>query len=380
MVYLDNCATTKVDKDCSQLALSCMVEDFGNPSSPYYVGAKAFDAINNARSKAAMVIASKATDIYFTPSGTYSNNLAIIGSAKANPSKKHIVTTAIEHDSVLKPCEYLKTQGYKIDIVQPNKNTGRIEAPDVVSMVKEDTLLVSCMTVNNETGEILPIKDIVLEIKSKYPKVLFHTDCVQGFGKLPFKVHDVPVDFLTSSAHKIHGPKGVGLIYVRDRKTITPISYGGKQEGLLNPGTENVPSICAFGLACEKVLYNYKETEVKVKELNHFLRDKLKKLPVEIVFNSKEDEGYSPYVLNFGIKGIQGGDLVKYLSLKEVYVSTGSACTLGKRSHVLEARGLSNELLEGSIRVGFSKETTFSDLEILCSSIKEYLDNKSGAK
>ena len=245
MIYFDNSATTRVDSDIALVAAEAMTKNFGNPSSLHYVGVQAYQALNVARNQIAKMWGAKTNCIVFTSGGTESNNLAIQGGAAANLSTgKHVVTTAIEHSSVLGACGVLEKQGYQVTYVRPDPVTGCIRAEDFVNAVNQETALVSCMEVNSETGELLPIKEIIQGVRRKNPNTRIHVDCVQGFGKIPFKVYEYDADFLSASSHKIHGPKGIGALYIKDGVMVRPFLYGGKQERGIKPGTENVPLAC----------------------------------------------------------------------------------------------------------------------------------------
>lgn len=361
MIYLDNSATTIVSKEVAELVARTMVENFGNPSAQYYLGAEAYKAIGFARSQVAKILATAPSNIHFTSGGTESNNIAILGCAKAHPERKHIVTTAIEHDSVLNACEALSRQGYHVDHVLPDKTSGCIRAEDIVSAVQKDTLLVSCMFVNNETGEILPIKRISQGVRARNPQTIIHCDCVQGFGKIPCKVHEYDVDLISASGHKLHAPKGVGILYQRTPALIEPLMFGGNQEMRIHPGTENVPSICGFGLAADQAAYMMTEKMEYVGSLKDHLKKRLEIAFPFVRFNCCADS--SPYILNFSLSGFQSQDMIRYLSLRGMYVSSGSACSLGTRSHVLEAMGLADEYLDGAIRVSLSRFSTVEELD-----------------
>lgn len=228
MIYFDNSATTCVDAEVADRAVEIMCRQFGNPSSLHGVGSSAYMELGIARNQIAKMIAARTGDIYFTSGGTESNNIAVQGAARACRWGKHIVTTAIEHDSILKACAYLESGGWQVTYVAPNPDTHHIAAQDIIDAVRDDTVLVSVMFVNNETGEILPIKEIVNGVRKRNPKTLIHCDCVQGFGKLPFKLHVYDVDMISASAHKIHGPKGIGALYLRRPDLVFPLEFSGE--------------------------------------------------------------------------------------------------------------------------------------------------------
>lgn len=374
MIYLDNSATTVVNKEVVELVSQTMLENFGNPSAQYYLGAEAYKAVGFARSQIAKIFATSPSTITFTSGGTESNNLAILGCAKAHPEKKHIVTTAIEHDSVLNACKALEKQGYQIDYIFPNKSNGCIRAEDIIEAVREDTLLISCMFINNETGEILPIKQISQKVRIRNPQTIIHCDCVQGFGKIPFKIHEYDVDLISASGHKLHAPKGVGILYQRDPTLIEPLVYGGNQEKRVHPGTENVPSICGFGLAADQAAYMMTEKMKHVYSLKQHIKKELETTFSFVQFNSPENS--SPYILNFSFSGFRSSDIIRYLSLRGIYVSSSSACSLGARSHVLEAMGLANERIDSAIRVSFSRFSTIKELDEFVLALVDFTKSK----
>lgn len=373
MIYLDNCATTVVDKRVMMLMNKMMEEDYGNPSSSYYLGAHAYDCVNNARSQLAKVLATSASNIVFTSGGTESNNLALLGLAKINNGKKHIVTTTIEHESVLKVCGYLETQGFEVDYVKPNSITRCIEAKDVCSLVRNNTLLVSCMIVNNETGELLPVKEISRYVKSHFPQTYVHCDAIQGFTKVKLKIHEYPVDLISMSAHKINGPKGVGALYQRT-PIIKPLLFGGDQENGLHPGTENVPGICGFGLASDLSLYSFEEHNSYVEKLNKYLRDSLKTSFSDLVINSPNNS--CPYILNFSLPGFKSKSIIEFLSFNKVYVSSSAACVAGAPSYVLKAMGLDDRIINSALRIGLSANNTIEQIDEFVALLKSYCNNK----
>ena len=369
MIYLDNCSSTQVSEEVASMVKETMLANFANPSASYFIGANAYKAIGIARSQVAKIIACEPSKIVFTSGGTESNNLAILGCAKKHPEKRHIITTAIEHDSVLNACRFLESTGYEVNYIMPNKE-GNIEAEEIVNAIRDDTLLVSCMSVNNETGAILPISKICEKVKERNPEVIIHSDCVQGYGKIPFKIYENKLDLLSASAHKIHGPKGIGLLYQRTNNLIAPLFYGGKQENGIHPGTENVQSICGFGMAADQAAYKLIDRMEAAMKLKTYLIELLSNELKDICINSPPNS--SPYILNFSLPISNSVDIIRYLSLNEIYVSSASSCTKGKESHVLKAMGLAKNIINSSIRVGLSKYTTSKDIEILVDTLRLY--------
>ncbi|RGY98283.1 cysteine desulfurase family protein [Clostridium sp. AM58-1XD] len=371
-IYFDNSATTQVDDDIAQTACDVMVNNFGNPSSPYHLGREALHILTRARQQVAMTISAPTKDVYFTSGGTESNNLAVFGVAE-NFGKGRIVTTAIEHNSIIDPVRRLGKMGFDSVFVTPYK--GVIRAEDVIKEVNEETILVSVMAVNNETGEILPVEEIVREVRRKNPNTIIHCDCVQAFGKMPFKLYQCGVDLLSASAHKIHGPKGVGALYVREGTKIVPRRFGGGQESRIRPGTEPVPLAAAFGQAAEKAVLHMDENNRYVKKLKERLINRLRSEP-GIVINSPEKS--LDYILNISAQGIRTDEMLNYLRLHNVYVSGSSACSAGAVSHVIQAMNLGAGRLESVLRIGFSKKNTLEETDTLADIIIQAMNELPG--
>ncbi|MEF9945544.1 MAG: cysteine desulfurase family protein [Lachnospiraceae bacterium] len=369
MIYLDNSATTKVDQDVAEIAVRMMTREFANPSSPYLLGRDALQFITQARYHIAKVISAPTRRIFFTSGGTESNNLAIQGSVK-NQKKfgNKIITTAIEHSSVRETCEHLAKEGYEVSFVKPRN--GRIQAEDVIHQVDANTILVSVMAVNNETGEILPVKEIVKGVREKNPNTIIHCDCVQGFCKIPFKITEIDVDLLSMSAHKIHAPKGCGALYIKEGLEICPLQYGGAQESKIRPGTENTSSIAAFGFAADKALKSLQENGEKVTTLRDHLLCRLKETE-GIEINSPV--GGSPYLLNISTLPVQTDTMIHELRMREIYVSGSAACTKGAKSRVIEAMGLGDKRRDTTLRISFSKENNVEEIDCLADAINEII-------
>lgn len=370
-IYLDNCATTATDKSVAGLVYRISTEEYGNPSSLHGVGADAYKLIGTARHQAAKVLAAQTSRVYFTSGGTESNNLAIFGAAYGPwcPGR-HIVTTAIEHSSVLNSFRALQREGFRVTTVMPRRSDGRIHAEDIIDAVEPDTALVSFMYVNNETGEILPASEIISGVRAKNPDTLIHCDCVQGFAKLPFRLFEFDVDSLSASAHKLHGPKGVGCLYLKDRSRYAPRIFGGSQESGVKPGTENVASIAGFGEACDAALLRFHENLEHAQQLKQLLTGGLSAFG-SVSINSPENS--SPYILNFSLCGYDASDIVSYMSGKGIYISAGSACSKGTRSHVIRSMGLGEAELAGAIRVSFSKYNTADDVDAFLAELKNFI-------
>ena len=363
--YLDNSATTRVSQLATEKALQIMTECYGNPSSLHTKGMQAEQELINARKIIADSIKAKENEIYFTSGGTEANNTAIFGTAKAKARLgKKIVTTAIEHSSVLEACEALQKQGYEVVYLTPNEN-GIVTAEALENAVDSDTILVSVMAVNNETGAVMPIEHISKIIKNKKSNALFHTDMVQAYGKIHIKASKIDADLISLSAHKVHAPKGVGALYVKSGVRISPLHFGGEQEKKLRPGTEALPLIGAFGSAVSE--FDIDKNMQYVKELNEYAKERLLSLD-GVYLNSPENA--LPYVLNLSVLGIRSETMLHHLEASDIFVSSGSACAKGKKSHVLKALGLSEKRADSAIRISFSKLNTKEDIDALYEAVK----------
>ena len=369
MAYLDNSATTKPDKAVADKIYEMLTVNFGNPSSFHKEGLNANLELRAAREKIANALSCESEEIYFTSGGTEANNLAILGAAEAGKRKgKRIVTTAIEHESVLQSVDELEKQGFEVVRLMPDKQ-GRITEQQVFDAVNSDTILVSMMYVNNEVGSIMPVKSIKKAVKRANAPALIHIDCVQAFGKLEVKPSKLGADLVTVTAHKIHGPKGVGALYLKKGTRILPRVFGGEQEKKLRPGTEAIPLIAGFGVAADLIPDLKKQSE-KIKEINTYAKEGLLSVP-GVKINSGDDA--SDYIINLFVPTFMTSQtVVQHLSSKYgVYVSNGSACAKGKRSHVLTAMKLDDKIIEKSIRVSFSRTTTKGDIDEFVNAIKE---------
>ena len=358
--YLDNSATTKVCEAAAKKAMELMVDNFGNPSSLHSFGFYAEKELISARQIIAEAIGAKENEVYFTSGGTEANNLALMGAVDAMKRRGNkIVTTAIEHSSVIDTAKHLESLGFEVEFVYPQDNKG-FDIKDFESAIDDKTILVSVMMTNNETGLMPPVAKIPGIIKRKGSPALFHIDAVQGFGKENINAASLKCDLMSISAHKIHGPKGVGALYIRKGVRVLPRTFGGKQENKLRPGTEALPLIGAFGAAVSEFKIN--ENYEKISELNNYLRQKLIGFD-DIIINSPEN--VSPYILNFSVKGIRSETMLHHLSSTGVYVSSGSACSKGGKSHVLSALKIPDDIADSAIRVSFSKESSKEDIDAL---------------
>lgn len=358
-IYLDNSATTRVCKAAADKALYMMTECYGNPSSLHSKGFAAEREMAAARESIAERLGAQPGEIYFTSGGTESDNLAILGAAHAKRrSGSRIVTTAIEHPAVLNTMAQLEKEGFEVVYVQPEAD-GNIPAEKFAAAIDAKTILVSVMAVNNETGAVLPLKEIAGIIKRRRSPALFHTDAVQAFCKQPLSMKKLGVDLISVSGHKLHAPKGVGALAVRSGVRILPHSFGGGQERGLRPGTEGVPQICAFGAAV-RAMPAEREAEETVRAVRNHLLERLAEMP-EVTLNSPENA--VPYIVNLSAGRVRAETMLHFLAERGIYVSSGSACGKAKPSHVLAAMGLVKDRIETSLRVSLSAENTREEID-----------------
>lgn len=344
------------------------LENFGNPSSLHKAGLNAELSVSRSREVIASALGCTPEEIFFTSGATESNNTAIFGAYKAQGKrKKRVVTTTVEHPAVARPIDELEKLGCEVVRISPDEN-GKFSARDIFSAVNGDTFLVSCMLVNNETGAVLPVEKAFSMIKKKYPEVITHCDCVQGFMKLPVKTKKLCADMLSVSGHKIYAPKGIGALYVRKGLHIPPFMLGGGQEKGFRSGTESVPLICGFGAAVEELMYNISENLEKMRELEKYLFEKCAENG-EISVNYAEDK--SPYVNSISVKDLKSEVLLHFLEERGVYVSSGSACSKGKKSGVLQEFRIPAQNLDTTIRVSFSVSSSKEDVDRLIEGIEE---------
>ena len=363
MIYMDNAATTKLSEPVKNEIIRVM-DIFGNPSSLHRMGLDAEKIVEASRDIISKKIGGEAKNLFFTSGGTEANNLAIIGKARALKRRgNHVVTTKIEHPSVIESVKALEREGFLVDFV-PCMPDGRIDTDALENILREDTVLVSVMHANNETGVIQPISEIKQIVKKKSPLAKLHVDAVQSFCKIDFNVSDI--DMLSISAHKIHGPKGVGALYIKDGK-VSPIINGGEQQGKIRPGTENVLGIAAFSEAVKTSRFDFK----KAYELRMYFKDRLLESIVNIKIHGC-DEFSSGSVLNVSFIGVKAEILLHAFEAKGLFVSTGSACSSHKPqpSHVLTAMGLSKKEIEGAVRFSFDEDLTKEEIDAAVEIIK----------
>ncbi len=366
-VYLDNSATTKPCEKAVKKALEMMSENFGNPSSLHACGYNAKKELDNARKSVADFLGCQANEIFFTPSGTVANNTAIFGTEKARRRDgKKVITTLLEHPSVLKCFESLEGQGYDVTYLKPD-NSGKINLDELSNAVDENTILVSIMAVNNEVGSIQDISKVKGIIKDNKSKAYFHCDAVQAFGKLNLKPKKLGIDLMSMSAHKIHGVKGAGALYIGNGIRVLPYVVGGGQENGIISGTEAIPAICAFGEAVNDI-GNVEKNYHNVQCVRDYFINKIGEID-NVFVNSPKDA--LPYIVNISVEGVPSQVMLNSLSSMGIYVSAGSACAKGHRSNVLSAMGVSPKSIDSAIRISLSKLTTENDMEMLYNGIKE---------
>lgn len=367
--YLDNSATTVVSQKAAETALRMMTRIYGNPSSLHSKGMQAEAELTKARKIIAKALGAQPEEVFFTSGGTEANNTALFGTAQAKKRRGNkVVISSVEHSSIMEAAEKLEKDGFEVVRVAPQSD-GIIHADDIVQVVDGNTILVSIMTVNNETGAVMPVEDIFSAVKEKNGDVICHTDVVQAFGKLKINAKKLKADLISVSAHKVHAPKGCGALFVKKGVRIIPHQYGGEQEKKLRPGTEALPLIAAFGTACSE--FDIDTNYDKVLELSEYAKKKL--LSIEgVKLNSPQN--HLPYVLNVSVGRIRSETMLHFLEELDVFVSSGSACAKGKPSHVLSAMGLDKSRADSAIRISFSKLSTKEDIDALCNGIRTGLD------
>ncbi len=371
-VYLDNSSTTQAYKECAELVADVMYNSFGNPSSLHRKGIEAEKLIKTAKERFADTIKASVNEIYFTSGGTESDNLAIIGACRASRGK-HIISTSIEHPAVLNTLQHLEKKGYMVDLL-PVSKSGIIDVSKVAKLIRKDTALISCMYVNNEIGSIQPVEKIAKIIKSENPSTVFHIDAVQAYGKIPFSVSSVGADLISFSGHKIHGPKGVGALYVKNNTKLSPIIFGGGQQNNVRPGTENVPGIAAFGLAAKLCNTDFSEKAAKMEMLRNRLRDGILGQLDDVVVNTPQQNS-APHILNMSFAFVKSEVLLHSLENEGIYVSSGSACSSHKKgpSYVLTAIGSDKQMIDGSIRFSLSEFNTVEEIDYTIDKVTEHV-------
>ncbi|MBS6397702.1 MAG: cysteine desulfurase NifS [Clostridiales bacterium] len=373
VIYLDNAATTKTAPEVVEAMLPYFTELYGNPSSVYSFSQKSKEAITKGREAIAKALGAKTEEIYFTAGGSEADNWALKAAAEAYGSRgNHIITTKIEHHAILHTCEWLAKQGFEVTYLDVDE-FGVVRLEDLKRAIRPTTILISIMFANNEIGTIQPIREIG-EI-AKENGILFHTDAVQAFGQLPIQVDDLHIDMLSSSAHKLNGPKGIGFLYIRRGVKIRSFVHGGAQERKRRAGTENVPGIVGYGAAVDRAMRTMEERTRKERELRDYLIDRvLAEVPYTRLNGHRT--GRLPNNANFSFQFIEGESLLIMLDMDGICGSSGSACTSGSLdpSHVLLAIGLPHEIAHGSLRLTLSEETTKEELDYVVESIKKIVE------
>ena len=365
--YLDNSATTKVCPEAAEAAMLAMTEIYGNPSSTHTKGREAKQLLDKSRKQVADALGCTAQELVFTSCGSESDNWAILNGAELMRRKgMHIISSQVEHDAVRKSLDELERRGFAVTRLKPDE-AGAIPVQAVMEALRPDTVLVTLMLVNNETGAVTDIGAIARAMKKAGSQALLHTDAVQAFMKLPFTVKSLGADLVSVSGHKIHAPKGIGALYIKNGVKLKPYLLGGGQENGRRAGTEAMPQIAAFGAACQAAREHLQENYERMAALRQLAIDELRRdIPELVVIGGGE-----PHILSISLPGWRSEVLMNYMEAREIYVSKSSACKKGGRSHVLEAIGLAPKVIDGAIRIGLSRYTTREDILALCAALKE---------
>ena len=370
MIYLDNSATTKPCKEAVEAMTKALTENWGNPSALYGFGLEAAQHLRSARHQVAAAMGAEPDRVFFTSGGTEADNWAVFSTVKRLGKRgKHIITTAVEHHAILNCMQQLEAQGFEVTYLQPD-HLGNITLDALKTALRKDTILVSIMMVNNESGAVMPIAQMAKLTHRMCPEAIFHTDAVQGFLKIPFTAKTLGADLISVSSHKIHGPKGAGALYISPRlKSFPALMIGGGQEGNYRSGTEATPAIFGFAAACTAGKATFQEDIRREKELLNGLVEKLCKLEGLKINGAHE----APHILSLSVPGLPTQNSINILQDAGICVSAGSACAKGHRSHVMTAMGLSPEVIDGSFRVSISRDTTADELDRLAEVIENEL-------
>jgi cysteine desulfurase len=373
-IYLDNAATTKPCPEAVSAIVDALTDNWGNPSAVHQRGFRAEQAVKQARGQVAAAMGCQPEQIFFTSGGTEGDNFALFSVAqKYHKRGQHIITTAVEHHGVLNPAKALEAQGFEVTYLVPGPD-GTISRQQLQGALRKDTILVSIMMVNNETGAVNDIAGLS-KLTHQRSSALFHTDAVQGFCKVPFRASSLGADIITVSAHKIGGPKGCGAVYLDKKLHLPPFLYGGGQEKNMRSGTENVPMILGFGAACEKATAHLPEKLRTMEALKErCLQGIQAEVPQAVILGSHQ----APHIISLAIPGVRSQGLIGTLQQREIYVSAGSACSRGHRSHVLEAMNVAPELIDGSIRVSLGFDTTEADIDGFLQGLREAVAQLGG--
>lgn len=365
--YLDNSATTRVCPEAAEAAMLAMTEIYGNPSSTHTKGREAKQLLDKSRKQVADALGCTVQELVFTSCGSESDNWAILNGAELMRRKgMHIISSQVEHDAVRRSLDELERRGFEVTRLKPD-DTGAIPVQAVMESLRPDTVLVTLMLVNNETGAVTDIGAIAKAMKKAGSQALLHTDAVQAFMKLPFTVKTLGADLVSVSGHKIHAPKGIGALYIKNGVKLKPYLLGGGQENGRRAGTEAMPQIAAFGAACQTAREHLQENYERMAALRQLAIDALRRDIPELVVIG----GGAPHILSISLPGWRSEVLMNYMEAREIYVSKSSACKKGGRSHVLEAIGFAPKVIDGALRIGLSRFTTQEDILALCAALKE---------
>ena len=372
--YLDNSATTKCFDEVKDIVVKTMTEDYGNPSAMHLKGVEAEKYVKEAAAAIAKTLKVQEKEIFFTSGGTESDNWALVGTALANCRQgKHIITTSFEHAAVSAPLNWLKEQGYELTVI-PVDEKGNLSMEELEAAMRPDTILVSTMYVNNEVGAVVPVEAAAKLVHEKNPKTVYHVDAIQGYGKYRIYPKRAGIDLLSVSSHKIHGPKGVGFLYVSEKVKIQPLILGGGQQKGMRSGTDNVPGIAGLGTAARMVYENHEEKIKKLRELKGYLAENLSAME-QVVINGPAPENGAPHIVNASFLGVRSEVLLHTLEEKGIYVSAGSACSSHKRaaSATMTAISADKERRESAIRFSLSEFTTKEELDYTLEEIRTVL-------
>ncbi len=366
MIYLDNSATTKPCAEAVAAMKDALENTWANPSTLYAFGMEAAHKLKTAREQVARALGAEPDRVFFTSGGTEADNWAVFSSLERMGKRgKHIITTAVEHDAILRPMKKLESQGYDVTYLQPDP-LGRITTEDLRQALRPDTVFVSVMMVNNESGAVMPIAQMAKLTHRVCPDAIFHTDAVQGFLKVSFQAKTLGADLISVSSHKVHGPKGVGALYIRPRLPLPPLLLGGGQERQYRSGTEGTPAIFGFGAACQAVGATFKEDTARERQLLELAMECLSAIEGVRINGAHE----APHILSLSIPGVPSQHTLNLLQDAGICVSAGSACAKGHRSHVLVAMGLPEEIIDSSFRVSLCRDTTEADILALAEGVK----------
>lgn len=372
--YLDNSATTRAYPEVADIMSKILTEDYGNPSSMHHMGVVAESYVKEASSVIARTLKAREKEILFTSGGTESDNLALIGAAKANQrAGRHLITSSAEHPAILNTMAYLESEGFEVTYL-PTDRYGVVSPESVTEAIRPDTILVSIMAVNNEIGSVTPFEEIGRRIKAGNPKTLFHVDAVQGYGKYRIYPGRQNIDMMSVSGHKIHGPKGIGFLYIRDKVKIQPILFGGGQQSGLRSGTENVPAIAGLAKAAERIYANLDQDVERMYQIREKLTEGLGALD-GVVIHGPVGRDAAPHIISAGFEGVRAEVLLHALEEREIYVSSGSACASNHPgiSGTLKSVGTDPKYLESTIRFSLSDLTTMEEADRALAAVKELL-------